>query len=286
MNILVTGAAGKTGKEIIRQLNLVGHSPSIVIHSSSSLSEVNQLTISSIHIGDIGSPEFIDDVFSGVDIIYLIMPNMYSSEDTVGRNIISTASRCNVKKIVYHSVLHPQTEAMPHHWKKCRVEEALVSSSIRYTILQPTAYMQNLLGYKNQINSGLFAMPYHETSMISLVDLMDVSEVAAKVLSDQDGWSDYATYELVGSNPLSQIEVAQALSRILCKPITASHIPHEIWEQQAAVQKLPDYTRATLKSMFSFYSQFGLKGSPDTLTKLLGRAPTSLDDFLNREYIK
>jgi len=286
MNILITGAAGKTGKEIIRQLNIAGYSPSVVIHSTSSLSEIKHLEFSKTYIGDISSPEFVDQILSGIDIVYLIMPNMFPYEDTVGKNIISTACKQNVSKLVYHSVLHPQTEAMPHHWKKCRVEEALISSSMRYTILQPTAYMQNLLGYKDQINSGIYAMPYHEKSRISLVDIMDVAEVAVKVISDQIGWSDYATYELVGSNPLSQIDVAHVLSQFLCKDILASHISLETWLQQPAIQRLPEYTRTTLEAMFIYYSQFGLKGSPHTLTKLLGRTPASLDDFLNREYIR
>ncbi len=45
---------------------------------------------------------------------------------------------------VYHSVLHPQTEEMPHHWQKLRVEESLFRTHLPFTILQPCAYMQNL----------------------------------------------------------------------------------------------------------------------------------------------
>ncbi len=54
--------------------------------------------------------------------------------------------RSGVTRFVYHSVLHPQIEAMPHHWQKMRTEEMLFAAGFELTVLQPTAYMQNILG--------------------------------------------------------------------------------------------------------------------------------------------
>ncbi len=66
------------------------------------------------------------------------------------------------------------------------------------TILQPTAYMQNILaGWRSIVEDGIYRVPYPIDTRISLVDLRDVAEAAARVLTE-DGHVG-ATYELVGT---------------------------------------------------------------------------------------
>ncbi len=77
---------------------------------------------------------------------------------------------------------------MPHHRQKLLVEEKLFESGLDYSILQPSAYMQNILGYRNSIRAGSYPMPYPVSTMLSLVDLNDVAEVASNVIT-QSGHS-------------------------------------------------------------------------------------------------
>ena len=92
---------------------------------------------------------------------------------------------------------------MPHHWAKLQTEEMLFASGFDLTILQPTAYMQNIVGaWRGITEDGMFRVPYPVETRLSLVDLEDVAEAAALVLT-QDGHAG-ATYELVGTAPLSQ----------------------------------------------------------------------------------
>ncbi len=63
----------------------------------------------------------------------------------IGKLVIDEARKAGVKHFVYHSVLHPQTEKMNHHWQKMHVEEMIFESGLPFTILQPAPYMQNLL---------------------------------------------------------------------------------------------------------------------------------------------
>ena len=161
-----------------------------------------------------------------------------------------------LNRIIYHSVLHPQVSAMPHHWQKMQVEEMLFTSSLDFTILQPTAYMQNILGYRNSINSGIYPIPYPISSKISLVDLQDVAEVASKVITESTHSS--ATYELVGTSPLSQIEVAEKLSHYLNYNIVAKEVSIHDWENSPSIQNMDEYVKNTLKSMFQYYANYGL----------------------------
>jgi uncharacterized protein YbjT (DUF2867 family) len=91
----------------------------------------------------------------GVGAIYHMAPNVSPDEVAIGKAVISAAKRAGVEHFVFHSVLHPQIEAMPHHWRKLRVEELLLESDLPWTILQPTTHMQHIL----HIESDLTGIP-------------------------------------------------------------------------------------------------------------------------------
>ena len=91
--------------------------------------------------------------------------------------------------------------------------------------------MQNILGYRASINTGIYPIPYPISSKISLVDLQDVAEVASKVITESN--TCYATYELVGTSPLSQTEVADTLSHYLNTNVIAKELSIHDWENSS-----------------------------------------------------
>ena len=132
---------------------------------------------------------------------------MAEQELEIGRSVIAAARTADLRRFVFHSVLHPQTAEMAHHWQKMRVEALLFRSGLDFTILQPAAYMQNVLAGRDLITArGEYRVPYALSTRIGMVDLLDVAEVAARVLSE-DGHAG-ATYELATGERLSQHEVA------------------------------------------------------------------------------
>ena len=227
-------------------------------------------------------PQTIRKATEGVRAVYHICPNMLPDEVGIGETVIAAATSAGIERFVYHSVLHPQTEKMPHHWHKLRVEEMLIESGLPFTILQPTAYMQNLLVAWQAISEqGVYAVPYPVGSRLSLVDLADVAEIAAKVLTESGHLG--ATYELVGTDPLPQTAVAAVFAEQLDRPVMAQEIPLEKWQGDAeAAGQLSPFALDTLLHMFRYYAAFGLAGNPRVLELLLGRAPTSLSAFVER----
>ena len=170
---------------------------------------------------------------------------------------------------------------MPHHWNKLRVEEMLFSSGLDFTILQPSAYMQNSLAeWYRMKRDGVFRVPYPVETRLSLVDLDDVAEAAALVLTSGDHSG--ATYELVGTPPLSQIEIANTFGQVLNKIVRAEAETVEAWEQRAHRTGMDDHSRETLTKMFRAYARDGFRGNPNVLGWLLGRSPTSLAAFAAR----
>jgi NAD(P)H dehydrogenase (quinone) len=279
--ILVTGAGGKTGNAIIKAL--VGRDAAVRAFVRSPAHEValKALGVRETVTGEMDDPRALSQATRGTEAIYHICPNVSPHEVSFAKALVDSAIRSGVPRLVYHSVLHPQIEAMPHHWNKLRVEEMLFSSKLDITILQPTAYMQNSLAeWDRMVRDGIYRVPYPIDTRLSLVDLEDVADAAATVLTNASHSG--ATYELVGTPPLSQIEVADAFGQALKKPVRAEAETIESWEARARSAGLEDYARETLIKMFRAYARDGLKGNPNVFGWLLGRSPTSLKDFAER----
>ncbi len=233
-------------------------------------------------VGDVNEISDLINAMKNVNVVYHLCSNMNQFEFEIGKKVISACEKSGVQRLVYQSVIHPQTQTMQHHWQKLLVEEQLFLSHLNFTVLQPTAFMQNILGYREAILGGRYPMPYPTSTQISLVDLRDLAEAAAIVLTEKG--HENATYELTGTPPLSQIEVAEALSKLLDLTVEAEEVPLSTWEKQVQKNGLSGYAFETLKSMFSYYRNYGLKGNEHILTWLLGRKPTSLQEFLEREF--
>ena len=169
---------------------------------------------------------------------------------------------------------------MPHHWQKHLVEQALGASGLDHTILQPCAYMQNLLAQRWKIQKDHeFEVPYSLDAQMSLVDLEDVAEAAAIVLS-MDGNAG-ATYELCGPEALSQQDVAEVLTQHKGFRVGARWVSPTEWELNARTE-LSAYAIDSLLKMFAYYDKRGFRGDAEPLGRLLNRPPSSLAGFVSR----
>jgi uncharacterized protein YbjT (DUF2867 family) len=279
--ILISGAAGKTGRAVIRALIAQGETVRALVHRSEQTRPLEALGAREVLAGDMRDQATMDRAAYGVRSIYHICPNVSPDEVAIGQAAIAAARSSGVEHFVYHSVLHPQTEAMPHHWQKLRVEEKLFESGLPYTILQPSAYMQNVLAHWEQILAqGVYPIPYAIETRLGMVDLEDVAAAAAVVLT-QPGHVG-ATYELAGVEALTQAKVAAILSRQLGRPVRAEVVSRQAWKEQAQASGLGDYQVQTLLKMFDYYERYGFGGNPHVLSWLLGRPPASFAAFVAR----
>ena len=282
--ILITGATGKTGQAVIAALALRGARGlrALVRPGSQSSPAAKKISAQAeIVVGDLLDIDALTAACSGVHALYHICPNMHPQETAIGRKVIAAACAARVSHFVYHSVLHPQVESMPHHWNKMRVEEMLCAAQLSFTILQPGAYMQNLLPDWLTISErGVHRVPYPPDTRLSLLDLTDLAAVAALVLTEPGHSS--ATYELCGTPGLTQTQLAECFSEQLNRAVRTEAISLSDWEKAARARGLADYAIATLLNMFRYYALHGLCGSPNVLRWLLAREPTTLAAFVQR----
>ncbi len=278
--ILVTGASGKTGKAVLDALLHKGYPLRALFHSPAQGRPL-----------DMRIEPFVCDMTCATDMVramqsitavYHICPNMHPDEVAIGKYAIQAAVKNGVRHFVYHSVLHPQIREMPHHWKKMQVESLLFKSGLDFTILQPAAYLQNLLQYKAAVlEQGMYAVPYNGQTRVGMVDLLDVAEVAADVTGNPAHFG--STYELATSEYFSQNELAEKFSRVCRKRIAFQTIDRSQWQQAMKKNGMAEYTVDTLIKMFEYYETYGFNGNGTTLYTLLGRKPNSVDAFI-KEY--
>jgi uncharacterized protein YbjT (DUF2867 family) len=280
--IVITGAAGKTGQAAIRALAQRGQLIRALVYRPNQSRLVLDLGASEVVIGDMRDHTVLEGAMHGARAVYHICPNMSPDEVPIGQAMLTAASRAGVEHFVYHSVLHPQTQDMPHHWHKLLVEERLLQSGLDCTILQPAAYMQNVLAHWDRMaTKGQYPVPYATATRLSMVDLQDVAEAAAIVLTEPGHLG--AIYELCGPDLLSQTEIATIMSGILGRDVRAHVVPYREWKRMARASGLGDYQVSSLVKMFQYYEHHGFRGNPRVLGWLLDCAPTSFVRVLARE---
>lgn len=283
--ILISGASGKTGKAILKSLVQQGLPVRAWVRDEKQRETMSRMGAAEVFVGDLREPSAWRQAVQGVKSVYFIAPNMSPDEDLIGKTAILASQKAELERFVYHSVLHPQVQAMPHHWLKLRVEEQLFKSDLAFTILQPAAYMQNVLGYwKTMQEEGRYQIPYSITSKSSMVNLFDLAEVATKVLTEPG--HAFATYELCGRLAYSAVDIAEIVSEQTGLAITAEVQDRGLWEKRVRAGGMTDYAVDTLLKMFNYYESYDFIGNGMVLSWLLGREPASFKNFVNQEFVK
>ncbi|MBT8462435.1 MAG: NmrA family NAD(P)-binding protein, partial [Gemmatimonadetes bacterium] len=275
--ILVTGAAGKTGRHVIRRLGDMGTEVRALVRTPEQIGPLLDSGARAAVPGDLLKAEDVSRAFDGVRAVYHICPNIHPREVEIGDVMIAAARTAGVDRFVFHSVLLPDVEAMPHHWLKFQVERRLAESGLSFSILRPCAYMQNLSVHVPQMTQrGRLEVPYDVEAKFSLVDLRDVAECAATVLTEPG--HEGRTYGLCGPEAISHTFMARAFESALGRPVDAVSVDPAAWERKARSSGLGDYAVDALTQMFRWYDRNGFVGSSEDLESLLARPAHSFAD--------
>lgn len=256
--IAVISGRGKTGRAVVSALAEVG--------------------VAARPLGRAERPE-LGTALTGCRAVYLMAPNMAPDEPALVREVLAAARSCGVARVVYHSVAAPYAPLMPHHVNKAVGEDLVRRSGVDWTILQPCAYVQNVLPGLQGENPGI-DVAYNLDAPFGLVDVMDVAQAAATVLTHAEHIG--ATYELGGPDLVGMRDVAAIAQEVLSRPVPAQRIDPRDWAQGPG-SGLDPREREWLLAMFDYYDQYGLPSRPRALAALLGRSPHDVRQVLTRE---
>ncbi len=233
--ILVTGATGKVGQEVVRQLVADNVPVRALVRDPARASHI-RLPGVEVVVGDLGRPETLPPALADVDRVFLLSAADPAQVELQG-NLVDAARRAGARHIVKVSVAggpDSGTQIGRWHWA---TEKQIEASGVAFTFLRPNFYMQELLMFAPSIMAtGSFSLPLG-AGEISMVDARDVAAVAACALT-QDG-HERKIYDLTGPQALSFDAVADELSRATGKEIAFIHVPPEYARKQLHASGLP-----------------------------------------------
>ena len=212
--VLVIGATGKTGRAVTRALASREVDVRAAVRSTEAGKRAYAAGARSISVVDLESGVGLDEALAGVDAVYHLAPNVHPDEVGIAERVAAAAERAGLSRFVFHSVLHPDDASMPHHLRKAEAERVIRDHLPGVTVLRPAAYHQNLV---DAAVSGRLTVPYSLDAPFTNVDLADVAEVAATVLTriGHEG----LTYDLAGPEVLSVRDLARVATDVLGRPV-------------------------------------------------------------------
>jgi uncharacterized protein YbjT (DUF2867 family) len=276
MRVLMVGATGRHAHWVLRELTQRGAEVRALVRSAERAQVARRNGAAETVVADLTEPASLTDAVAGVDGVFHIGPAHAAGEAEMGLAMVDAARAAGVRKFVYSAVIHPSISAMTNHAAaKLPVEEALYSSELDFTVLQPARFMQNFeRSWDDIVEHDRLAQPYSPTVKMCSVDYRDVAEVAALAMTGDE--LSYGTFELCAPGMQDSHEIAAILGEVLGRPITAKQTP---LDQFAA--RLPEGPfRDGMTRMMAHYDRHGLPGGNAlVLRAILGREPRSLRDY-------
>ena len=278
--ILVTGATGLNGSELVRRLSAKGIPVRALVRSAARAKGLSSLPKVEIVEGDMARPETLTGALRGVDRAMLI-----SSSDPamleVQSNFIEAARKAGVKYIVKLSGIMPELDS-PFRFARMHgeIERRLEVSGMAFTHLRAGEFMH---AYFRQVPSivarGAFFLPM-EDAKIASIDIGDVAEVAATVLTSfgHEG----KIYPITGPEALSMAEVAEKLSAATGKRIQYVNVTPEEAKRAHLAAGVPPFTADALAELFAERRKGKEAQVSPIIETIFGWRATSFDEFAMR----
>lgn len=211
--ILVTGATGTVGREVVRRLPADGP-VRVLTRRPDRVGDLPE------HVeavaGDYGDAPSLERALKGVTKVFLLTNAVGGDDDERFLRAVRGTDVRLIVKLSAAAVANPAADDAITRWQR-RCEARLRGCGTEWTLLRPRAFMSNTLGWAPLIASGRPVSALYGTSPNSCVDPRDIAEVAVRALTEE-GHAGRA-YTLTGPEPVSAVDQAACLSRLLGKPV-------------------------------------------------------------------
>lgn len=258
----------------------------------------------------------------GATSVYHVGPSFHSREKEMGVNMVDAATAESqrpgnmFKHFVFSSVLGTQHRMLLQHDMKSYIEERVFLSPLNWTILQPTNFMDAYpVALLKSMEKPVLEPWWNPSVPNSLITLRDLAEAAAKVLKEGEKHH-LAQYPLCSTMPKSDHDTAMVIGKAIGKEVECrgpsfekgvDMVLHFLFSGKADevsgstgsdVQGggnakdfelanegdlRGDLTRDEAERLILFYNRRGLRGSPNVLRWLLGREPTSVEEWVKTQ---
>lgn len=264
-NILVVGATGTVGTEIVKGLKAEGR------NVRSATSKSGNIPADQVHL-NLQTGEGRSEAFKGIDRVFMLSPGGLLNQDALLIPLIDEAKKHSIKKVVLMTAMG--ANANPEA-PLARVEQALEKSGLSYNIIRPNWFFQNFNTFwlGDILEAGNVLLPAG-TAKVSFIDARDISAVAVKLLSS-DEFNNQA-FELTGPEAIDHNAVVQVLSEVSGKKIGYKEIsPSEFKVNITKRGVSPEYADF-LNLILGFLREGYSAGITDSVQKITGKKPRSV----------
>ncbi|PCE34315.1 SDR family oxidoreductase [Burkholderia ubonensis] len=271
--ILVTGATGTIGRELVAQLKATG---AHVIAGSASGKAVEGVETRHADFADTAN---LASAFDGIDTLFLLLP-LQADMVTLAGNAVAAAKAAGVRHIVRSSGAGADPASMVAIARvQGEIDRIVTEAGIAYTITRPNCFMQNFVTfYADMIRAGALYLPQGD-GKVSFVDVRDIAAVNAAILQRP---AEHAgrTYDLTGGEALSNADVTARVGAALGRKVDYVAVSDE-----AAIASMRDagvdaWSIDTLMSLSRLIAAGHAAAVSADVQTLLGRAPVSFERFV------
>ncbi|NNG72129.1 NmrA/HSCARG family protein [Rhizobium laguerreae] len=281
MTILVTGATGNVGRQVVEHLVKRGADVRALVRDPSKADFPAGVSVVQGEFLDVDS---LRNAMSGVSTLFLLSA-VVPDEFTQALIALNVARSAAIERIVYLSVIHADLYVnVPHFAGKFGVERMIEQMGFKATILRPAYFIQNDLTVKNVITGyGAYPMPVGAKGL-AMIDVRDIAEIAALELLRREQAAEPLALDrinLVGPETLTGAGIAAIWSDVLARPIAYGGDNTEGFEQNLK-QFMPAWMAYDMRLMGERFLTDGMlpeTGDVERLTRLLGRPLRSYRAF-------
>lgn len=281
MTILVSGATGNVGRNVVDQLVGRGASVRALVRNPAKANFPGGVERVQ---GDLLDVDSLRSAFQGVSTLFLLNA-VVPDEFTQALVALNLAREAGVQHVVYLSVIHSDVYLnVPHFAGKFGVERMIEALGFSATILRPAYFIDNDLTVKDVVmNYGVYPMPIGSKGL-AMVDVRDIGEIAAIELLRRDGAAGPLPLErinLVGPDTLTGADIAAIWTDVLQRPVAYGGDDTAAFEQNLR-QFMPPWMAYDMRLMAERFLVDGMvpeAGDVERLTGMLGRPLRSYRDF-------
>ncbi|MEC4815759.1 MAG: SDR family oxidoreductase [Scytonema sp. PMC 1069.18] len=274
--ILITGATGTNGYEILKQLSATGAKVRAFVRNPKKALEVEQLGVEVV-IGNFNDPDTLNTALKNVEKA-LLLSSPDQQQVKLQSNFIEAAKQNGLKHIVKFSALGADVDAPAAilRWH-AQTENQLEQAGIPFTHLRPNVFMQNMLRVAQTIATQNTFYDRVGDAKFTFVDIRDIAAVAVRVLTEEG--HEGKVYTLTGPEVLSFGEIAHKLSIAIEKKVTYVSISPEDYKRRMLKSGRQEWFVDAVNEIYNYYS----KGIGMTMTNVVAdvarKQPIFFDQF-------
>jgi len=280
--ILITGATGTVGSEVVKQLSAKGEN--IIVKAAArsatdnTFENLNRVQVVQL---DYDKPDSLAVALKGVDKLFLLTPFQSNMVDLTS-NLVSEAKKAKVKYIAKQSVMGADAEPGITPGRLHRQAEKIIEESgIPFTFLRPNFFMQNFVNYYSNLirSQGAFYMPAGDAK-VSFVDVRDIAAVAVKSLIN-DNQQKGRAYNITGGEALTYGQAAEILSKAVGKKINYVNVTDQDARKGMKDMSMDEWTIKSMIELFEITRAGYVSEISPIVEQVTGNKPITFSQFAN-----